>query len=239
MPEFVNPKYADAARTSFKSPTRLECMMQDFPWVLPQGSAVGFTCLRRGSPSTPRSRTPSPEAIAAHEKGVFAASPGAGEAAVYECNARILRYAGAAGGGGASQLTFLGLPLALGPAIALTPNFALTVDGAIRRCPGGERGPRLGALAARARRRHRAALRWPSTGRSQIQRVPRRQRRRARLRRQPTPAGPFQPVEPGSPPKAVSIRGYAVGDRAGGSARPDHASPGGYELSGSGELRKL
>ena len=31
MPEFVNPKYADAARTAFKSPTRLECMMQDFP----------------------------------------------------------------------------------------------------------------------------------------------------------------------------------------------------------------
>ena len=28
MPEFVNPKYADAARTSFKKPARLETMMQ-------------------------------------------------------------------------------------------------------------------------------------------------------------------------------------------------------------------
>lgn len=28
MPEFVNPKYADASKNSFKSPTRLECMMQ-------------------------------------------------------------------------------------------------------------------------------------------------------------------------------------------------------------------
>jgi UDP-sugar pyrophosphorylase len=28
VPEFVNPKYADAAKTKFKSPTRLECMMQ-------------------------------------------------------------------------------------------------------------------------------------------------------------------------------------------------------------------
>ena len=26
--EFVNPKYTDATRTAFKSPTRLECMMQ-------------------------------------------------------------------------------------------------------------------------------------------------------------------------------------------------------------------
>jgi UDP-sugar pyrophosphorylase len=33
MPEFVNPKYADAAKTTFKKPTRLECMMQDYPKV--------------------------------------------------------------------------------------------------------------------------------------------------------------------------------------------------------------
>ena len=34
VPEFVNPKYADSSRTAFKSPTRLECMMQDLPWLL-------------------------------------------------------------------------------------------------------------------------------------------------------------------------------------------------------------
>jgi UDP-sugar pyrophosphorylase len=28
MPEFVNPKYSDEAKTVFKKPTRLECMMQ-------------------------------------------------------------------------------------------------------------------------------------------------------------------------------------------------------------------
>jgi UDP-sugar pyrophosphorylase len=33
MGEFVNPKYADAAKTVFKKPTRLECMMQDYPKV--------------------------------------------------------------------------------------------------------------------------------------------------------------------------------------------------------------
>jgi UDP-sugar pyrophosphorylase len=31
VPEFVNPKYADATKTRFKKPTRLECMMQVRP----------------------------------------------------------------------------------------------------------------------------------------------------------------------------------------------------------------
>jgi len=34
IPEFVNPKYADETRTMFKAPTRLECMMQDYPKLL-------------------------------------------------------------------------------------------------------------------------------------------------------------------------------------------------------------
>jgi hypothetical protein len=32
--EFVNPKYTDGTRASFKAPTRLECLMQDFAWSL-------------------------------------------------------------------------------------------------------------------------------------------------------------------------------------------------------------
>ena len=34
IPEFVNPKYANAEKTEFKSATRLECMMQEFPKLL-------------------------------------------------------------------------------------------------------------------------------------------------------------------------------------------------------------
>jgi UDP-sugar pyrophosphorylase len=45
--EFVNPKYADETKTAFKSPTRLECMMQDFPKLLPADALVGFTQLDR------------------------------------------------------------------------------------------------------------------------------------------------------------------------------------------------
>ena len=43
IPEFVNPKYADESRTVFKAPTRLECMMQDYPKLLNNKGAVGFT----------------------------------------------------------------------------------------------------------------------------------------------------------------------------------------------------
>lgn len=41
--EFVNPKYTDGSKLHFKSPTRLECMMQDYPKVLRPGARVGFT----------------------------------------------------------------------------------------------------------------------------------------------------------------------------------------------------
>ena len=43
VPEFVNPKYATPAKDVFKSPTRLECMMQDFPKLLPSDANIGFS----------------------------------------------------------------------------------------------------------------------------------------------------------------------------------------------------
>ncbi|KAF2291319.1 hypothetical protein GH714_022844 [Hevea brasiliensis] len=43
--EFVNPKYKDSSKTSFKSSTRLECMMQDYPKTLPPSARVGFTVM--------------------------------------------------------------------------------------------------------------------------------------------------------------------------------------------------
>lgn len=45
--EFVNPKYVDASKTAFKSPTRLECMMQDFPRALPSTANIGFTVINQ------------------------------------------------------------------------------------------------------------------------------------------------------------------------------------------------
>jgi hypothetical protein len=45
--EFVNPKYKDASKTAFKSSTRLECMMQDYPKALPADAKVGFTVVNQ------------------------------------------------------------------------------------------------------------------------------------------------------------------------------------------------
>lgn len=47
VPEFVNPKYADETRTKFKSPTRLECLMQDVPKLVKNGEKVGYTYFER------------------------------------------------------------------------------------------------------------------------------------------------------------------------------------------------
>ncbi|CAN0437303.1 unnamed protein product [Ascophyllum nodosum] len=47
MVEFVNPKYKPGSRTEFKKPTRLECMMQDFPKLMAKelgnSAKIGFT----------------------------------------------------------------------------------------------------------------------------------------------------------------------------------------------------
>ena len=51
--EFVNPKYKDSTKTAFKSATRLECMMQDFPKALPPDASIGFTVINQvHSPQT-------------------------------------------------------------------------------------------------------------------------------------------------------------------------------------------
>ena len=40
VPEFINPKFADDAKTVFKSPTRVESLMQDVVLLLPEDSRV-------------------------------------------------------------------------------------------------------------------------------------------------------------------------------------------------------
>ena len=42
--------YADATKTKFKSSTRLECMMQDYPKALPSSAKVGFTVINQVGP---------------------------------------------------------------------------------------------------------------------------------------------------------------------------------------------
>jgi len=135
MVEFVNPKYADAARTAFKSPTRLECMMQDLPWLMPSDAPVSFTVFE---PSD--TYAPVKNALAdAAKKAAAGQSPGgasSGEFLLYNFNAKLLRLAGAQVAA-ATPRTLGGVPCEVGPQLVLAPAFRPTVGEALSRLKGG------------------------------------------------------------------------------------------------------
>ncbi|KAF5735479.1 UDP-sugar pyrophosphorylase [Tripterygium wilfordii] len=90
--EFVNPKYKDATKTSFKSSTRLECMMQDYPKTLPLSARVGFTVMDAWLAYAPVKNNP--EDAAKVPKGNPYHSATSGEMAIYRANSLILRKVG-------------------------------------------------------------------------------------------------------------------------------------------------
>jgi UDP-sugar pyrophosphorylase len=124
VPEFCNPKWADSERSKFKSPTRLECMMQDFPRLLGPNDNVGFTMLERllcftcvkNSLEEAAKKTPADCALSA-------------EADIYACNARLLSLAGAdVQIEDAEDVTFLGVTAKMGPRIVLQPSFGVSLE---------------------------------------------------------------------------------------------------------------
>ncbi|KAM7514790.1 hypothetical protein LguiA_004373 [Lonicera macranthoides] len=90
--EFVNPKYKDSTKTEFKSSTRLECMMQDYPKTLPPSARVGFTVIDTWLAYAPVKNNP--EDAAKVPKGNPYHSATSGEMYIYRANSLILRKAG-------------------------------------------------------------------------------------------------------------------------------------------------
>ncbi|OWM85127.1 hypothetical protein CDL15_Pgr027914 [Punica granatum] len=121
--EFVNPKYKDASKTSFKSSTRLECMMQDYPKTLPPTARVGFTVMDTWLAYAPVKNNP--EDAAKVPKGNPYHSATSGEMAIYRANSRILREAGAKVDDPATQV-FNGQEVEVWPRIVWTPKWGLT-----------------------------------------------------------------------------------------------------------------
>mmetsp|Transcript_23078 Transcript_23078/g.46707 ORF Transcript_23078/g.46707 Transcript_23078/m.46707 type:complete len:582 (-) Transcript_23078:386-2131(-) len=136
--EFVNPKYADATKRAFKSPTRLECMMQDFPLLFPPAAKVGFTELDRLVCFSPVKNNIA-DAAAKARNNLPPECAGTAERDAILLNGEMLRMAGAAveQGGGASG-TFAGVPLQFGPLIILHPSFATSPGDVKKRLAGGE-----------------------------------------------------------------------------------------------------
>jgi UDP-sugar pyrophosphorylase len=131
--EFINPKYADATKTKFKSSSRLECLMQDYPKLLKNCDRVGYTSIDTGFCfSTVKNDLAS--AIAKWKQGLKSESAGSCEADFYNSNRTMLRLCGAnIEEEGAHQVSDMALPLC--PMISISPKFAicLTVRVSLRR----------------------------------------------------------------------------------------------------------
>jgi UDP-sugar pyrophosphorylase len=123
MPEFVNPKYKDETKTLFKKPTRLECMMQDYPRLLGKGSKVGFTMAPTWICYSP-CKNNAADAAAAIASGIPSASTLTAESDQYQIYAKLLTEMGCSIESDAPR-TYLGIQGALGPRIVLHPSFLL------------------------------------------------------------------------------------------------------------------
>jgi UDP-sugar pyrophosphorylase len=123
MPEFVNPKYKDSTRTVFKKPTRLECMMQDFPRLLDSSAKVGFTMAPAWLCYSPCKNNPT-DAAASIASGIPAASPYTAESEQYNVFSQLLRLLGA-DVVEAEPMTILGITAVPSPRLVFKPSFAL------------------------------------------------------------------------------------------------------------------
>ncbi|KAL5559694.1 hypothetical protein UlMin_035905 [Ulmus minor] len=121
--EFVNPKYKDATKTSFKSSTRLECMMQDYPKTLPPSARVGFTVMDAWLAYAPVKNNP--EDAAKVPKGNPYHSATSGEMAIYRANSLILKKAGVKVADPV-QAEFNGQEVEVWPRLTWKPKWALT-----------------------------------------------------------------------------------------------------------------
>ncbi|XVF39244.1 hypothetical protein PTKIN_Ptkin01aG0019900 [Pterospermum kingtungense] len=121
--EFVNPKYKDASKTSFKSSTRLECMMQDYPKTLPPTASVGFTVLDTWLAYAPVKNNP--EDAAKVPKGNPYHSATSGEIAIYRANSLILKKAGVKVDDPVQQV-FNGQEVEVWPRVTWKPKWGLT-----------------------------------------------------------------------------------------------------------------
>ncbi|XP_059631736.1 UDP-sugar pyrophosphorylase-like [Cornus florida] len=121
--EFVNPKYKDSSKNAFKSSTRLECMMQDYPKTLPPSARVGFTVMDAWLAYAPVKNNP--EDAAKVPKGNPYHSATSGETAIYRANSLILRKVGVKVDDPVHHV-FNGQEVEVWPRITWKPKWAIT-----------------------------------------------------------------------------------------------------------------
>ncbi len=125
--EFVNPKYYGESKTAFM-PTRLECLMQDYPKIVGPNMKVGFTCAPTWMcfSALKNSITRASDAIV---KGVPPMCAASAEADAYNVWVQLLRIHGAHIESAAPTTYHEGISVCLGPQIVIEPSiFLLTSE---------------------------------------------------------------------------------------------------------------
>jgi UDP-sugar pyrophosphorylase len=134
--EFVNPKYADATRTSFKSPTRLETMMQDLAKLFGPDEKPGVTVFdRKWAFSANKNNVK--DAAAKHAAGGPPESGATAESDFYLAGRMKLAAAGMNVETAPEEL-ILGIPFTPGPRVVLRPSFAMTLAEVREKIKGGK-----------------------------------------------------------------------------------------------------
>ncbi len=133
--EFVNPKYSDDSRTSFKKPTRLETMMQDLPKLFTDGQKVGVTVFDRVWCFS-ADKNNIKDAAAKAKAGSPPESAATAESDFFWANRQKLSYAGMQVDE-ADEVEILGIPHTPGPRVLLRPSFALGIVDVNQRINGG------------------------------------------------------------------------------------------------------
>jgi len=125
IPEFVNPKYANDEKTIFKSPTRLECMMQDYPKLLSSTGEVGFTMYETWYCFSPAKNNIT-DAAKCVAKGIPSYGAAEAEYNFYNWTNKMLSTAGVDIDFATEKTDYNGMAFAFGPKILMDPMFALT-----------------------------------------------------------------------------------------------------------------
>lgn len=127
IPEFVNPKYSDSSRTTFKSPTRLECLMQELPRMFNPDETAGVTMMDRWLSFT-TVKNNCADAAAKSKTGVNPEAPFTAEADLSLCNAKLLEIAyPKAKIASPEECEYLGIRYKFGPTIVFDPSYGLSL----------------------------------------------------------------------------------------------------------------
>ena len=124
--EFVNPKYADDTKSTFKKPTRLETMMQDLPKLFGPNEKVGVSIFDRVW-SFSANKNNIIDAAAKHAAGGTPESGATAESDFYLAGRTRLAAAGTTVDTAEVRL-IRGVPFTPGPKVLLRPSFAMTLS---------------------------------------------------------------------------------------------------------------